>query len=123
PLLLRLGPDLVPDVIAGLEAGDIVCRDADDDWLPARSFDRVTVDDVVRALPGYWLEELSVDVRSDWHARLAERVRQVQRAREEALALSLSELFAGEDTRTEEGSHDRISNLSTAEQGRRNARG
>lgn len=123
PLLLRLGPDLMPEVLAGLEAGDIVCRDANDDWLPARDFDRVSVDDVVRALPGYWLEELSVDVSSDWHARLAERVQQVRRVREEALSLSLSELFAGEDAPTEEDSHDRISNISTAEQDTRSARG
>lgn len=123
PLLLRLGPDLVPEVLAGLEGGDIVCRDADDAWLPARDFDRVTVDDVVRALPGYWLDELSVDAGSGWHARLAECVQRVRQAREEALGLSLSELFASEDTPTEESPHERITNLATAEEDKRSARG
>ncbi len=122
PLLLRLGPDLMPEVLAGLEGGDIVCRDGDDDWLPARDFDRVTVDDVVRALPGYWLDGLSVDAAPDWQGRLAERVQRVRRVREEALSLSLSELFAGEDTPTEEAPHDRITSLSTADEDVRSVR-
>lgn len=122
PLLLRLGPDLMPEVLAGLERGDIVCRDADGNWLPARDFDRVAVDDVVRALPGYWLEALAVNEASGWHGRLAERVDRVRRARQEALALSLSELFAGEDTLTEEDPHDRITPLASPDEGERSAR-
>lgn len=123
PMLLRLGPDLMPEVLAGLEAGRIVCRDADDDWLPARDFDLVTVDDVVRALPGYWLDTLAMGDRAGWHARFVERVERVRRAREEALSLSLSDLFAGDDTPTEESPHDRITSLASAEDDKRTARG
>ena len=119
PVLQQLGPDLMPDVVAGIERADIVCRDGNGDWLPARDFDRVSVDDVVRALPGYWLEAVETAQSSAWHERLAERVERVRRTREDALALSLAELFKDVDE-TEAAVDDRIATL---EDGRLSARG
>ena len=109
----------MPDVVAGIERADIVCRDGNGDWLPARDFDRVSVDDVVRALPGYWLEAVETAQASAWHERLAERVERVRRTREDALALSLAELFKDVDE-TEAAVDDRIATL---EDGRLSARG
>ena len=118
PVLQQLGPDLMPEVVAGIERADIVCRDGGGDWLPARDFDRVSVDDVVRALPGYWLESVETSRASAWHERLAERWN-VRLAREDALALSLAELFMGLDD-TEAAGNDRITTL---EDGRLSVRG
>ena len=129
PVLLRLGPDLVADVVTGLERADVVCRDADGNWLPARDFDRISVDDVVHALPGYWLDADAVPSTSGWHALLHERVQRVRLAREDALSLSLATLFAADDEsagdpddRQETGPDDRITDLARAEEKRRGAR-
>lgn len=94
PVLQRLGPDLLPRVLEGLERVDIVRRDQHGNWLPGRDFGVVTVDDVFRALPGHRLEVLAshADERP-WQTRLRSRLENVQRVRTEALGISLEDLF------------------------------
>ena len=122
PILQQLGPDLVPEVLDGLERAHIVRRDADDAFLPGRDFAHVSVDDVVRALPGYWLDAFAAGGEDSWRARLAARVARVRRAREEALALSLAELFTGDPTDTETDADARISSFARTEDDERRAR-
>ena len=102
PVLMRLGPDLTPRILEGLEAADIVCRDGNDNWLPGRDFDAVRLDDVVRALPGYWLDFEGRDGDKPWQRRLEARLALVRDARGEALSITLGELFA----RSEDGADD-----------------
>lgn len=98
PVLQRFGPDLLSDVLAGLEHADIVRRDQDGHWMPGRDYARVTVDDVYRALPGH-LPDASGggDDEQPWQTRLHERLRVVQQARRDALGISLEGLFTQDE--------------------------
>ena len=98
PVLQRLGPDLLPRVLEGLEQADIVRRDHDSNWLPGRDFGELTVEDVFRALPGYRLDGMARhDDEPPWQARLRGRLEDLQRIRSDALGISLEELFLSTD--------------------------
>ncbi|HSG90018.1 MAG TPA: YihY family inner membrane protein [Pseudomonadales bacterium] len=98
PVLQRFGPDLLPEVLSGLERADLVRRDNDGNWLPGRDYSVVTVDDVYRALPGYRLETAgNVHGDAPWLERLRERLLELQRTRTTALGVSLEDLFLQSD--------------------------
>lgn len=105
PVLQRLGPDQLPAVLSSLERADVVRRDADDNWLPGRDFGVLRVSDVLRALPGYLLDapRRAID-DSAWHEDLTSRLKRIRDVREDALGLTLNELFEA-DGETVASSH------------------
>jgi membrane protein len=95
PVLEELGPDRLPDVLAGLEAEDVVRRDAEGNWLPARDFTVLRLLDVHRALPATSLDAVTPEAGAPaWHRILEQRLAQLDTVREQALGLTLAELFA-----------------------------
>jgi membrane protein len=95
PVLEELGPDRLPDVLAALEAEDVVRRDADGNWLPGRDFTVLRLLDVHRALPATSLDAVTPEAGAPaWHRVLAQRLARLDTVREEALGLTLAELFA-----------------------------
>lgn len=95
PVLLRLGPDILASVVDGLQKANIIGRDADGNWLPRRDFDVVTAADVYRALPGARLALLGDDRDvAPWRDALRQRIRTVTEQRDQALGITLAELFA-----------------------------
>jgi membrane protein len=99
PVLQRLGPDVLPEVLAALERADVVRRDVEGNWLPGRDFAVIRVSDVLRALPGYLLDApRGGSDEGPWIEALFARLGRIRDVREEALGVTLEELFAHDDT-------------------------